>query len=186
MELLYGNITLIRRLMNDGPSSVRVPRLNLIRALNLPGREHDGIPVRATETVGRRGNGGIAIREGKRVAGAEGERSKGKGERNGKSSDRTAVRTRRSGRERLFALRTTEQIRHADDDVDDSSRTDCHANHGTERPVIDSRARPASSLAIRAPIRQTEVERKAVVGRVAAWRFSVGASVAGNYTEPSQ
>lgn len=43
VELLYGNITLIRRLMNDGPSSVRVPRLNLIRALNLPGREHDGI-----------------------------------------------------------------------------------------------------------------------------------------------
>lgn len=42
--------------MNDGPSSVRVPRLNLIRALNLPGREHDGIPVqipmRVTE-IGR-------------------------------------------------------------------------------------------------------------------------------------
>lgn len=47
VELLYGNITLIRRLMNDGPSSVRVPRLNLIRALNLPGREHDGIPCRS-------------------------------------------------------------------------------------------------------------------------------------------
>ncbi|TGZ50178.1 hypothetical protein DBV15_03622 [Temnothorax longispinosus] len=102
VELLYGNITLIRRLMNDGPSSVRVPRLNLIRALNLPGREHDGIPCRV-----------------------------------GKSSDGTAraVRTRRSalgalGKGRLFALRTTEQIRHADDDVDDSSRADCHANHG--------------------------------------------------------
>ncbi|KYN10375.1 hypothetical protein ALC57_17562 [Trachymyrmex cornetzi] len=47
VELLYRNITLIRRLMNDGPSSVRVPRLNLIRALNLPGREHGGIPCRS-------------------------------------------------------------------------------------------------------------------------------------------
>lgn len=46
VELLYGNITLIRRLMNDGPRSVRVARLNLIRALNLPGREHDGMPYR--------------------------------------------------------------------------------------------------------------------------------------------
>lgn len=46
VELLYGNITLIRRLMNDGPRSVRVPRLNLIRALNLLGREHDGMPYR--------------------------------------------------------------------------------------------------------------------------------------------
>jgi len=57
--------------MNDGPSSVRVPRLNLIRALNLPGREHDGIPcgvpARATETTGGcRGNGveGVGRRTG--------------------------------------------------------------------------------------------------------------------------
>lgn len=57
----------------------------------------------------------------------------GRGE-DGKSSDGTerAVRTRSREKGRLFALRTTEQIRHADDDVDDSSRTDCHANHGTE------------------------------------------------------
>lgn len=63
----------------------------------------------------------------------------------GKSSDGTKmVRTPCAlGKGRLFALRTTEQIRHADDDVDDSSRADCHANHGTERPVIDSR-RPVS------------------------------------------
>lgn len=56
VELLYGNITLIRRLMNDGPSSVRVPRLNLIRVLNLPGREHDGISyrMRACDRDGRR------------------------------------------------------------------------------------------------------------------------------------
>ncbi|KOC65744.1 hypothetical protein WH47_10206, partial [Habropoda laboriosa] len=46
VELLYGNITLIRRLMNDGLRLVRVPRLNLIRALNLPGREYDGMPYR--------------------------------------------------------------------------------------------------------------------------------------------
>ncbi|EZA49746.1 hypothetical protein X777_11618 [Ooceraea biroi] len=52
--------------MNDGPSSVRVPRLNLIRALNLPGREHDGIPCR----------------------------SRGLKREVGKSSDGTAVRTR--------------------------------------------------------------------------------------------
>lgn len=73
VELLYGNITLIRRLMNDGPSSVRVPRLNLIRALNLPGREHDGIPcrfsARATETTDSRDNGG-----GRRGTGERGDR----------------------------------------------------------------------------------------------------------------
>ncbi|KYN42400.1 hypothetical protein ALC56_03160, partial [Trachymyrmex septentrionalis] len=111
VELLYRNITLIRRLMNDGPSSVRVPRLNLIRALNLPGREHDGIPCRSR-----------CVRQ-----------------------RHCRVSRRGLGKGRLFALRTTEQIRHADDDVDDSSRADCHANHGTERPVIDSR-RPFSSL----------------------------------------
>lgn len=46
MELLYGNIALIRRLMNDGPRSVRVPRLNLIRALKLAGGERDGVACR--------------------------------------------------------------------------------------------------------------------------------------------
>lgn len=52
MELLYGNIALIRRLMNDGPRSVRVPRLNLIRALKLAGGEHDGMPCRMCARVG--------------------------------------------------------------------------------------------------------------------------------------
>lgn len=87
VELLYGNITLIRRLMNDGPSSVRVPRLNLIRALNLPGREHDGIPCRSRCVRQRLSS----------VAVTAGERG---GMRVGKSSDGTAVRTRAlSGRE---------------------------------------------------------------------------------------
>ncbi|EGI58104.1 hypothetical protein G5I_13806 [Acromyrmex echinatior] len=164
VELLYRNITLIRRLMNDGPSSVRVPRLNLIRALNLPGREHDGIPCRSrcvrqrlpsvAVTAGKRGGMGV-----------------------GKSSDGTAVRTRGLGKGRLFALRTTEQIRHADDDVDDSSRADCHANHGTERPVIDSR-RPFSSLP-RFTFSSRRVGRKPNHRRrsTSHSRFSVGAVV---------
>lgn len=58
MELLYGNIALIRRLMNDGPRSVRVPRLNLIRALKLAGGEHDGMPCRM-----RAGRGEMEERE---------------------------------------------------------------------------------------------------------------------------
>lgn len=86
------------------------------------------VSVRATETA-----------ECRDTAGKRGEMGVGK------SSDGTAVRTRALEKGRLFALRTTEQIRHADDDVDDSSRADCHANHGTERPVIDSQ-RPFSSL----------------------------------------
>lgn len=71
----------------------------------------------------------------------------------GKSSNGMTMRTRSREERRLFALRTTAWIRHADDDVDDSSRTDCHANHGTERPVIDSRGR-SPSLAICVRIRR--------------------------------
>lgn len=90
VELLYGNITLIRRLMNDGPSSVRVPRLNLIRALNLPSREHDGIPCRSRCVRQRLPS--VAVT-------AEG---RGKGMRVGKSSDGTAVRTHREGKAFCF------------------------------------------------------------------------------------
>lgn len=98
------------------------------------------VSMRGTETAECRDNG-RGTRE-------------GEGMRVGKSSDGTVVRTRALGKGRLFALRTTEQIRHADDDVDDSSRADCHANHGTERPLLtrggrsrrsrDSRSHPES------------------------------------------
>ncbi|KYQ51559.1 hypothetical protein ALC60_09325 [Trachymyrmex zeteki] len=96
------------------------------------------------DLTAHRGNGGRFrgakdIEKTRETAGKRGEMGVGK------SSDGTAVRTRALEKGRLFALRTTEQIRHADDDVDDSSRADCHANHGTERPVIDSQ-RPFSSL----------------------------------------
>lgn len=74
MELLYGNIALIRRLMNDGPRSVRVPRLNLIRALKLAGGEHDGMPCRMCARGGgrwrREREGGHAIKARTRCTGA--------------------------------------------------------------------------------------------------------------------
>jgi len=151
--------------MNDGPSSVRVPRLNLIRALNLPGREHDGIPcgvpARATETTGGcRGNG-----------------DEGVGRRTGavKAPDgaTTGCVYAFTGGARLFALRTTEQIRHDDDDAVDSGRPDCHANRATERRrVIDSRRSAASDS--RSEIRRAEREAPA------GWRTA--ARVQANYT----
>lgn len=101
----------------------------------------------------------------------------------GKSSDGTAVRTRALGKGRLFALRTAEQIRHADDDVDDSSRADCHANHGTKRPVIDSQ-RPVSSLPRFAFSSQEQEENRAtgVDESQPLFRRRAGASIADNYT----
>lgn len=58
-------------------------------------------------------------------------------ERTGKSSDGTAVRTVRSREGKGFLLlRTAEQIRHADDDVDDSesgARLSCKSRNGAAR-----------------------------------------------------
>lgn len=101
--------------------------------------------------------------------------------RAGKSSDGTVVRTRALGKGRLFALRTTEQIRHADDDVDDSSRADCHANHGTERPLLTRGGRSRRSRDSRShPESREKTEPPSIDEPVFRRRGS--ASIAGNYT----
>lgn len=89
--------------------------------------------VHATETAGCRA---VTIERG------EGRRRGGEGEPGGRATvkarmERRAVRTRARAfekGEKAFCFENGgAEIRHADDDVDDSSRTDCHANHGTER-----------------------------------------------------
>lgn len=95
VELLYGNITLIRRLMNDGPSSVRVPRLNLIRALNLPGREHDGIPCRFRCVRQRLPSVAVTAGETGGIGGRESVKAR---------MERRCVRRATSGREKAFCF----------------------------------------------------------------------------------